>query len=65
MSLRFEKVTACENETAVCWEWRMTGERKSGETVDTPGMSITEIADGKIVRNRDYWSTLPGRMSGE
>jgi ketosteroid isomerase-like protein len=57
--LKFEYVSHCENENWLAWEWRMSGCRKSGEDFDYPGMSMTAIREGKIVSNRDYWSTLP------
>ena len=58
-SLRFDLVTYCGGKDSISWEWRMVGTRKDGSSVDVPGMSMTEVKDGKIARNRDYWSTLP------
>jgi len=57
--LRFEKVSACVTQNCIAWEWRMIRVRNTGEKLEVPGMSMTEFADGKIIRNRDYWSTLP------
>jgi len=57
--LRFEKISSCVTEKCIAWEWRMIRVRHSGETLDVPGMSMTEFENGKIIRNRDYWSTLP------
>ena len=57
--LRFEKVSACITKNCIAWEWRMIRVRNTGEKLEVPGMSMTEFEDGKIIRNRDYWSTLP------
>ena len=55
--LRFEKVSVCFDGTCVAWEWRMIGTHKNGQAINIPGMSMTEFENGKIIRNRDYWST--------
>lgn len=57
--IRFEIVSLCFGENFVSWEWRMIGERNDGTTIDTPGQSLTELKDGLVIANRDYWSTLP------
>ena len=58
--IRFELVSACGNEKCISWEWRMIRtSRFTGKLIDTPGMSVTELENGKVIRNRDYWSTLP------
>jgi len=57
--LRFEKVSACITPTNISWEWTMHRTRNTEEKKIVPGMSMTEFQDGKIIRNRDYWSTLP------
>lgn len=56
--LRFEIVSVCEGESMISWEWLMHRTR-DGALVSTPGQSMTEFAGDKIVRNRDYWSSLP------
>ena len=62
--IQFKLVSVCGSESCISWEWRMIRTGKSGELSDTPGMSMTEINNGKIVRNRDYWSTLPAPSRG-
>jgi len=57
--LRFEKVSACITENYIAWEWIMYRTRNTGEKQIVPGMSMTEFRDGKVIKNRDYWSTLP------
>jgi len=58
--ISFEIISACNSGKAIAWEWIMTRVKKeTGETTKTPGMSMTEFKDGKIIRNRDYWSTMP------
>lgn len=55
----FEVIFASANDDSISWEWRMTGNKKDGTQYDRLGMSITEIIDGKVAKNRDYWSSLP------
>jgi len=57
--LRFEKVSACITPKHIAWEWLMYQTKKTGEHRVVPGMSMTEFRDGKVIKNRDYWSTLP------
>jgi len=57
-SHRFEKISASFSKTSIAWEWRMIVERKNGNIVDVPGMSMMELKDGKILHNRDYWSRM-------
>jgi len=58
-SLVFERISACLANDSISWEWRMIGKKITGELVDVPGMSMTEFKNNKIIRNRDYWSTVP------
>jgi len=57
--ISFEKVSACTNGAAFSWEWIMIRVKDTGEIIKTPGMSMTVFKNGKIIQNRDYWSTLP------
>lgn len=58
-NVRFDVLFSCIEDKCISWEWRMTGTKTIGESYDRLGMSVMEMNNNKIVRNRDYWSTLP------
>ncbi|WP_217575071.1 ester cyclase [Streptomyces sp. GbtcB7] len=52
-------------EGAIAWEWKMDGNYEqmghngmpaTGQRISLRGVSITEVTDGKITRNTDYWN---------
>ena len=60
--LHIEVISVCTNGRSIAWEWHRTGTNKNGDVVNNiSGMSMTEFKDGKVIRNRDYWSTLPSK----